>query len=454
MPAFLMADVDFNSIDDNSWIRQPRASGNQGFGSGGDVHAAFDNSGLMYIFGGCTSYNGAGGSHNADIYRIDIKTGWVDRIANCSSGWWRGGCQAGQTYDSKRNCVWVSGGLQPTCSSGPGGGMTLWKFHCPNGPMVREGEKPSSGYGTGCIYMYHDPVNDLIYCPQNTHLDIYNCQTEQWKLKVGYPFTGITSSAIPCCVDRKRGLFVITLAAKYTISNPATDIVYDVWFYNGANGIWQKKSPATKPQFYKSELAYDVKNDKYVYFGVGRDKCNSEVWTYDYNSNTWTEMARGNRSYDDNNQASSTWAPGRTKHSWAYCAKYNVFANYGGGNWINMACSDIAEHNQPLWIYRLANGSTTKVVEKDVKPKQEEGVLSVSPNPFNSAVQISLANGRGVQLNAPTLAIYDTHGRIVHKIPYPNLEQYTWNPSNLPRGIYIVRLKTKGQSFSKRIMLQ
>ena len=149
----VFADIDFSSMGDNDWKRVVPAGDNPN--SGGDIHTAIDTAGNMYIFGGCLNGNGAGGSHNADIYRVDLRTGNFKRIANCSNNrWgWQGGCQAANCYDANRNVCWVAGGMQPNCSSGQRG---FWKFQCPDGPMTRISDE-------GGIYFNFDPKNDLRY---------------------------------------------------------------------------------------------------------------------------------------------------------------------------------------------------------------------------------------------------------------------------------------------------
>jgi hypothetical protein len=296
--SLLWADADFAGMEDNSWIRLPKTGGPT---FGADVHCAIDTAGYMYMFGGCTYGNGAGNSHNNDVYRFNIKTGYVDRLSNCSSNTlnYRGGCQAGQTYDSNRNCVWLTSGFAPTCGSGRGG---LLKYQCPDGPLTQV-----NSTGGGHLYTY-DPVNDLIYCPVKWDLKIYDCQADSWET-VSYPFWGgFENFEIPSTCDKKRGLFVITMCAPYSGGDPS-QMLTDVWFYNGATGQWSSKTPAVHPDVFKQAMAYDARNDRYVYFGKGPDNANSEVWVYDYDSNTWVKMDRTGKAYNDVNQEASTWAP-------------------------------------------------------------------------------------------------------------------------------------------------
>jgi hypothetical protein len=87
--------------------------------------------------------------------------------------------------------------------------------------------------------------------------------------------------------------------------------------------------------------------------------------------------------------------------------------------------------------------------------------ISAFPNPFNPAVVISCGNRRGgIQTTkarnswntAPTLAIYDTHGRIVHRARLES-DTYTWNASGLPSGLYYARLRAGNTVLSTKLIL-
>jgi hypothetical protein len=98
-------------------------------------------------------------------------------------------------------------------------------------------------------------------------------------------------------------------------------------------------------------------------------------------------------------------------------------------------------------------------IEKPVDSKT--GAISpvrAYPNPFNPAVVISVANGMGVQLNAPTLAIYNIHGRLVYSGQIKTNNHFTWHGKNqcgLPvsAGIYFCRLKIANKILQKRLIL-
>ena len=88
--------------------------------------------------------------------------------------------------------------------------------------------------------------------------------------------------------------------------------------------------------------------------------------------------------------------------------------------------------------------------------------LTVTPNPFHAAVTISLANctggiqtmqARNSRNAAPTLAIYDVHGRMVHQARNFTTGRHVWNARGLPAGLYIARLRTGGNVLTRQLLL-
>ena len=436
------AAVDFGALGDNDWVQQA-CSGN-GPENGGDVHWAIDTAGYAYMFGGCTYGNGAGGTHNNDVYRFNLLTGFVDHLSGCAGNTldYKGGCQAPHCYDSKRNCVWTSQGFSSTCGSGRSG---LMKFQCPDGPLT-----VVNAQGGGHYYCY-DPVNDLVYLPTayDGGLNIYNPGTNTWS-NVSYPADtrGLESFAVPCCADTKRGLFIMTMWCDYG----ETQLTDAVWIFNGATRQWAVRTPALTPQFYAGnvsmELAYDALNDKYVYFGIGPDKCTSEVWAYDYATDTWAQSPMNGRSYNDANRAASTWPPARSCHTWAYCAKYNAFASWGGGIWTGAACTDYDNGAQPVWIYRLKT-DPSGIVGSSVKLPENAG-LDIFPNPFRSSVVIRFP----ADVPGNGCSVYDPGGRLIKYFSSARGNSVRWDAGNAAAGVYLLRAGSGNRHYIHTLLLQ
>jgi hypothetical protein len=56
--------------------------------------------------------------------------------------------------------------------------------------------------------------------------------------------------------------------------------------------------------------------------------------------------------------------------------------------------------------------------------------------------------------NAPELAIYDIHGRMMHRGVMPVSGKYTWNTPGLPQGLYFARIRTENSTLARKLVLQ
>jgi len=88
----------------------------------------------------------------------------------------------------------------------------------------------------------------------------------------------------------------------------------------------------------------------------------------------------------------------------------------------------------------------------------EFGIVSVSPNPFNSTITISYQTDP-INRGSTTLGIYGLDGRKIvdlldsnSKFQIPN-SKFTWDASAMPAGVYIVRLQSASQMSAKKVVL-
>src|SRR6266567_3789712 len=67
----------------------------------------------------------------------------------------------------------------------------------------------------------------------------------------------------------------------------------DTWAYDYESNTWTNMSPATAPSpRYHGGFAYDSGVDRFVlYGGIGDDNSPFETWLYDYDNNTWSQIA-------------------------------------------------------------------------------------------------------------------------------------------------------------------
>jgi hypothetical protein len=253
-------------------------------------------------------------------------------------------------------------------------------------------------------------------------------------------------------MDLQRGLFVITLVGPYNNRDTA-DGLTEIWFYSHSAKQWHKKIPARAPGFTQGELTFDAVKGKYVYFGQA-DACNSALWIYDYDANTWTEVQRNGRAYNDNDQAASTWAPVKHKNAFEYCARYNVHVAFGGGQWVSdMNCSDWDEHRQGFYLYRVAEGTTAVSVNPAARPARN--VLISRPNPFSAFTVIS---GNVAGPEPLELGIYDIQGRLISALGvFRVLDGIRWdgtvNGRPLKSGIYFLRAEAGKANISRKMII-
>jgi hypothetical protein len=430
LPVLLFSAVDYTALANDSWTQLPLSGGV--VNEAGDVHWACDSTGNAYIFGACSYGGQAGGTHNSDCYRFNLQSGAVTLLSSASNNklGWTSACQNGIAFDKTRNCLWIGNNTNGT----------FWKYQCPNGPLTQMAS--GSGGQPYQTYLVYDNVNDLVYVPSDYTMRIYNCKTNTWKTAVSYPFsTALNWFDMPVCFDSKRGLFVITLAGGYG-DTVAAHQVLDVWFYNGGSNGWSKKTPATRPAGFQRDLAYDAVSDKYVYFG---GSCPSELWLYDYDSNTWSQVQQKGRAFNDANLSASTWPPARGKHCWGYSTKYNACVNWGGGQWADAACTDYDAGVQPIWIYRLSKTGTG--IDASSLKLEEKNEFTVFPNPFHTRTRISFPA-------APAnLKVFNAAGALIYRCDR-NLPGYVdLNAEQWPAGMYFARLLQNGGRSDQRLIV-
>jgi hypothetical protein len=414
----------------------------------------------MYMIGGCTYEGVAGGSHNSDVYRFDLKTGSVVQVYKDADNPVQISCQCGQVYDRIRNCVWFSWANIYDTSGG------LYRFQCPNGPITKHSDS-TMGYGMyGDCYLYHDPVHDLLVAPGQRGLVVRDMATGD---TAHYDYPGqvnFSAYEIPSCFDSKRGLVAITQWGGCWCANGPEPVdppvLHDIYFFNTTTRQWHIKSPAVTPgPNFGSEMTYDAANDKYVYFGSGRLGYGlPELWMYDYDSNTWTQVQRNGRTYSRANGTVATWPANRFKHGWSYSEKYNVSVNWGGYNYIagsaNVDSTLIDLYfgaHQPLWYYRLGSGSSA--AEESGSSVVNRTALITSPNPFNAAAAIHLPEVAGTAAKPVSLRIYSLEGGLVADLSADarNGHAVKWNAKDRTAGVYLVRYAAGNRVWQTRAVL-
>jgi hypothetical protein len=74
--------------------------------------------------------------------------------------------------------------------------------------------------------------------------------------------------------------------------------------------------------------------------------------------------------------------------------------------------------------------------------------MRIFPNPFRSSVTLSLPEG------SAGIRIYDSNGRMIHRVKDLRLSEYRWDTSGLPAGRYLARIRVNGKTVTNSLFLQ
>ena len=126
----------------------------------------------------------------------------------------------------------------------------------------------------------------------------------------------------------------------------------------------------------------------------------------------------------------------------------------------------VADGGDGLYILEVSHFIGIEETGKGLKPLAFE--ISAHPNPFNSAVTISLDAPVGAIHELPLqIEIFDVNGRMVYEMtvgdacmrpaggihPAPTMHEYTWQPDeSLGSGVYLVRAKIGDKDITKRVV--
>ncbi len=101
--------------------------------------------------------------------------------------------------------------------------------------------------------------------------------------------------------------------------------------------------------------------------------------------------------------------------------------------------------------YLYIEAASMRAKENSVSPQLP--FIRITPNPFNTSCLIVVGSGtnRTVQVE-----VYDVLGKSVASwqlFPRAGVHTIKWNPSNLPSGIYVVKISTDNGSVTKTAAL-
>lgn len=116
----------------------------------------------------------------------------------------------------------------------------------------------------------------------------------------------------------------------------------DTWSYDLESNTWTQMSPATSPSGrYFPAMTYDEESDIVILFGGRSSEAKeSDTWAYDYNTDTWTELAP------------SAHPVGRRAHSMTYDSESDRIVLFGGSDDADNALDDTwtFDYNSETWL--------------------------------------------------------------------------------------------------------
>lgn len=114
------------------------------------------------------------------------------------------------------------------------------------------------------------------------------------------------------------------------------NVIGETWAFEFSSATWEMMNPATSPSGRCGHsMSYDIESDVVILFGgfacnSPMDPPSKEVWAYDYNTDTWTEMAPG--------------PDERTYHAVAYDSESDRMLMWGGRPHEDNS-------NTSIWVY-------------------------------------------------------------------------------------------------------
>ena len=143
---------------------------------------------------------------------------------------------------------------------------------------------------------------------------------------------------------------------------------------------------------------------------------------------------------------------------------YNI-KRTSNGDWIISASSDDPGSSgrvaMGIRVDSLGNHVASGIRESDLIP--DAITISAYPNPFNSAITISLSGGVGAsdaRSGQVGIEIYDISGRLVADLPVTNCGEpqfvptpQIWRPDkSISSGIYLIRARAGNNKITKPIV--
>jgi hypothetical protein len=344
----------------------------------------------------------------------------------------------GLAYIAHADRFFALGGALAAQAGGCGGGLT-WTFDFSQNKwfnMQPSGPQPAPECDDLAVY---DPIGKKVWWGEG-HIQ---GGTSRWGL-YSYDFDTNTWAHVDADNGYNRQISIVdTKRHLLVIAGQGQVVVYDLGATNvkASRQIWSTTGGSGFINDYYMGFVYDPEADRYV--GVDGS---GTVYALNPDTKQW-----------------STHTPSGTKPDMGWLAGiYGLWQYVPSVN----ACIFQTNVDNDVHFYKFTAGPGQTGIAEQGRGPQTKLSIEASPNPFNPAVTISLstAHVRARQYNAglqpivsplhaaPTLTIYDPHGRIVHTASMTT-NAYTWNASDLPSGVYYAVLRAGHYRTARQIVL-
>jgi hypothetical protein len=264
--------------------------------------------------------------------------------------------------------------------------------------------------------VYAPDHRKIVYSAHGNKTYLFDIDTETWTRV--YPANQPTLNRMGhmMAYDSKRHLTMLFGGGQYP--NPGRDLY----------ALDLDSNKYTR----KADCPVDSKADGFVYcpkYDLFMAVIDSNTYIYWPETDTWTQLVTPQK-------------PHCIYQTMAYDMENDLFV-VQGGNW----------QAAKWWVLRLDQATALQGGRMVPGSLHAAPALTVTPNPFHGAVVISIHDGHvgATRRVAPTLAIYNTHGRVVHRAH--TAATHIWDASGFPAGAYIIRLNAGNEQYTARAIM-
>ncbi|MHA1200313.1 MAG: Kelch repeat-containing protein [Candidatus Heimdallarchaeaceae archaeon] len=271
-------------------------------------------------------------------------------------------------YDSVNDRVIIYGGTKGTTYDDWRHDMWEYDYNTDTWTIIDKTNRPFGRYSTDMVY--DSESNTIVSFGGSDVQDVvsnetwlYDYATEMWTEADPSTFP-IERNYHTMTYDSESDRVIMFGGELIADASPTGEnqLFNDTWAYDVNLDIWTNITPAVSPlPRMGCDMAYDIENDMIIMFGgythLDPTGFEDEVWSFDYNTLTWTEM-------------NPTVELRRRHHKMVYDSESDLIVLFGG-----------SEGNNPLvyldetWVYDFNADTWTMMTGPEETSPTDEGSL-------------------------------------------------------------------------------